>query len=217
MAGDRPKRPFSVWGVIYLLLAAFSIYGLVTAVKGDEEKAGFTGRIGVFFILSCLANIGWIFAWHYQVVPLSLVLMLVLLGCLITIYLRLNIGRSDATAAEKYLVHMPFSVYMGWITIATIANVTALLVDIGWNGFGLSDQFWTVAVIIVGIAITAAVLITRRDVYYSLVVVWAFLGILIKRMSDATVPDQAVVFAAVAGMALIAAGIITQLVRRTAY
>jgi hypothetical protein len=207
---------FSIWGIIYVLLAIFVVYGLVTAFRKDAETA-FNGKAGIYFFLSCLANIGWIFAWHYRVVPLSLVMMLVLLGCLLAIYLRLRVGKADAPKSEKYLVHLPFSVYLGWITVATIANVTALLVDIGWNGFGLSEQFWAVAVILVAIAITLAVLFTRRDIYYSLVVDWALLGILIKRLAVNTTPDQTVVVISIAGMAIITAGIIAQIIRRKVY
>ena len=207
---------FSIWGVIYILLGIFAVYGIIAARKGGA-KADFIRNTGVFFIVSCLANIGWIFAWHYEFVPLSLVLMLVILGSLLAIYLRLRIGKSDASPAEKYLVHLPFSVYLGWITIATIANVTALLVDINWNTFGLGEQFWAVAVIIVGIAIGLSVLFTRKDIYYCMVVDWALLGILIKRLQVTTTPDQAVVVISIVGLALVTAGIAVQIARRQVY
>jgi membrane protease YdiL (CAAX protease family) len=143
--------------------------------------------------------------------------MLILLGCLIAIYLRLNIGKSEATKSGKYLVHLPFSAYLGWITVATIANVTALLVDINWGRWGLGEQFWAVAVIIVGIAIALSILFTRKDIYYSLVVDWALLGILIKRLSVTTVPDQSVVVVTIVGLVLITGGVIAQLIRKRVY
>jgi len=208
---------FAIWGLIYVLLAIFVIYPLVPRVRRDPQKIGFVRKIGPLFFISSLANIGWIFAWHYQILPLSLALMLVLLGSLLAIYLRLNVGRSGAPRAERYLVHPAFSVYLGWITIATIANVTALLVDINWNALGLGEQFWAVAVIAVGIAIGLSVLFTRRDIFYSLVVDWALIGILLKRLSVATVPDQSVVVVAIAGLVLITGGVIAQLVRRRVY
>jgi len=207
---------FSIWGVIYILLAIFVIYGLVVAIRKDSEKASFIENIGILFFISCLANIGWIFAWHYEILPLSLVLMVILLGSLITIYLRLRIGKLDSTRIEKYLVHLPFSVYLGWITIATIANVTALLVDINWNTFGLGEPFWAVAVIIVGIAIALSILLTRKDIFYCLVVDWALLGILLKRLADST-PVQSVIVTAIIGMVLITIGIIVQIIRKKVY
>jgi hypothetical protein len=207
---------FSIWGVIYILLAIFVIYGLVISIKNNTQKTAFIENIGILFFISSLANIGWIFAWHYEILPLSLVLMLVILGSLITIYLRLHIGKSDSSSSEKYLVHLPFSVYLGWITIATIANVTAVLVDINWNTFGLGEQFWAVAVIIVGIAIALSVLFTRKDIFYCLVVDWALLGILLKRLADST-PVQSVIIISIIGMALISVGIIAQIVRKRVY
>ena len=208
---------FSIWGLIYILLAIFAIYQLVIVIRKDTQESSFIDRIGLLFFGSSIVNIGWVFAWHYELVPLSLVLMLLLLGCLIAIYLRLHIGKSAPTKTEKYLVHLPFSVYLGWITIATIANVTALLVDINWNTFGLGEQFWAVAVIVVGIAIALSILFTRKDIFYCLVVDWALLGILIKRLAVETVPDQSVIVTTIVGLVLISVGIIVQGIRRRVY
>jgi len=207
---------FSVWGLIYVLLAIFVGYSMLSAIRGDARYS-FIHRIGILFFLTCIANIGWIFAWHYQILPLSLTLMVILLACLIAIYLRLSIGKSDAMKKEKYLVHLPFSVYLGWITIATIANVTALLVDANWSTFGVGEQFWAVAVIVAGIAIAMTILFQRRDIFYCLVVDWALLGILIKRLSVDTTPDQSVVATAAAGLAVITLGIMLQMMRRRVY
>lgn len=208
---------FAIWGLIYVLLGIFVIYPLIPSVRRDPQKVDFVQKIGPLFFISCLANIGWIFAWHYQILPLSLIFMLILLGCLLFIYLRLNVGKSETTRAERYFAHLPFSVYLGWITIATIANVTALLVNINWNTWGLSEQFWAVAVIIVGIAIALSMLFTRKDIYYSLVVAWALLGILLKRLSVATVPDQSVVIVTIVGLVLITGGVVAQLIRKQVY
>jgi hypothetical protein len=208
---------FAVWGPIYILLAVFVVYQLLPSVRIDAQKADVIRRIGPLFFISCLANIGWIYAWHYKIVPLSLALMLILLGSLLAVYLRLNVGKSEAPKAEKFSVHLPFSVYLGWITIATIANVTALLVNTNWNAWGLGEQFWAVAVIIVGIAIALSILFTRKDIFYCLVVDWALLGILLKRLGDTTAPDQNVAIVTIAGLGLVSAGIVVQLVRKKVY
>ena len=206
---------FSIWGPIYILLAIFTIYSVIIAIKKDA-KGSFINKIGILFFLSCIANMGWIFAWHYEIVPLSLVIMLLLLGLLLAIYVRLGVGKKGPAKKEQYLVHLPFSVYLGWITIATIANVTALLVDVIWNRFGISEQFWAVAVIIVGIAIALSVLLRRQDIYYCLVVDWALLGIMIKRLAS-PIPAQSVIIITIIGLVLITAGILVQLVRRKVY
>jgi hypothetical protein len=189
---------------------------LIVTARKDTHKALFVENIGVLFFISCLANMGWIFAWHYEIVPLSLVIMLILLATLITIYLRLRIGKSDSPNTEKYLVHLPFSVYLGWITIATIANVTALLVYANWNTFGLGEPFWAIAVIIVGIGITLSVLFTRKDIFYCLVVDWSLLGILLKRLADLT-PVPSVIVITIVGLVIITVGVIIQMVRRKVY
>ncbi len=191
---------FSIWGLIYILLGVFAVYQLAAP---NAATADSLSRIGALFLLASAANIAWIFLWHYELVAGSLAAMLVLLGSLLAIYLRLGIGLRAASWQEKVLVQLPFSVYLGWITVATIANVTAVLVAMNWNRFGASEIFWTVAVLIVAICLTLAVLFTRNDVFYGLVVLWAFLGILLKRMAAVSPPSRAVVITLAAGMAVI--------------
>jgi len=207
---------FSIWGLIYVLLAIFVVYSMISALKVDTKRS-FINSIGILFFLTCIANIGWIFAWHYEILPLSMILMLLLLTCLIAIYIRLSIGKSDAANQEKYLVHLPFSTYLGWITVATVANATALLVDANWNTFGLGEQFWAVSVIIVCIAIALIVIFQRRDIFFGLVVDWALIGILIKRLSVDTTTYQSVVITTIAGLALISLAIIFQIIKRKVY
>ena len=110
--------------------------------------------------------------------------MILLFVSLLVIYLRLNVGIEKVSMKEKLFVHVPISVYLGWITVATIANVTAVLVTIGWDGFGISEQIWTMIVILVAATITILILVTRRDYAYSAVIIWALIGIYIKRIAD---------------------------------
>jgi len=172
---------FSIWSIIYLLMIVFGIYQARDLLKKEQHDTPFLQSIGYLFMLSCAANILWIFCWHYQYVSLSLVAMLILLLSLIAIYLKLNIGRSQIPLREKLGVHLLFSVYLGWITVATVANVTALLVSINWDGFGIAAETWTILVLAVTALITLLMLILRKDIAYSLVVIWAALGIAIKR------------------------------------
>ena len=208
---------FSIWGVIYLLLAIFIVYQLIYALRKNTQNISFLKKIGLLFFVSSLANLSLVFAWHFELVSLSLFLMLILLGSLMAIYLKLQIGRSDLSKSEKYLVHLPFSVYLGWITIATIANTTALLVDLGWNRFGVSEQFWTIAVIIIGIAISLTILFYRKDIFYCLVVDWALYGILIKRLTTDAVPVPSIITVVILGLTVISVAIIVQIIRRKVY
>jgi len=144
----------------------------------------YIGKIGGWFILASLANITWIFLWHYEYVTISLAAMLILLVSLLIIYLRLNIGLSKVLLKEKIAVHTTISLYLGWITVATIANVTAVLVKLDVGEMVLGQTTWTILVIAVATLITILILLRRKDVIYSLVIVWALLGIIIKRLFD---------------------------------
>lgn len=191
---------FSIWGLIYLGLIAFTIYQVLPSQRENPRLR----RIGYWYALSCLANSAWILAWHYNQVGLSVLIMLVLLASLIAIYWRLEIGRSRLPAVEKWLVQVPFSIYLGWITVATVANITAFLYDIGWNGWGLSDEVWMIIMLIAAGAIAALVALTRRDVAYILVILWAFAGIAIKHSSIPIVSVPTVVVAILVALVLIA-------------
>jgi len=175
---------FSVWGLIYIGLAALAVYSTVILFKKKDEDSYFIDKMGIEFIVASIANIAWIFLWHYQFVGFSLIAMVVLLASLLTMYIRLKIGRSDASKTEKWLIHIPISLYLGWITIATVANVTALLVDIGWSGFGLTEVYWTNLMILIATIITILILYFRKDIAYSLVVIWALVGIILKRFEE---------------------------------
>lgn len=177
---------FSIWGLIYLALIGFVVY---QALPGQRENPRLR-RVGYLFALSCAANVAWIFLWHYEQFPLTLVAMVVLLVSLIAIYLRLGIGRTPVSAAERWLVRVTFSIYLGWITVATIANVTQVLDYLNWGAWGIGAETWTVIMLATATIITAAVLFTRGDVAYALVIVWAVVGIAVKH-ADATIVTTA--------------------------
>jgi hypothetical protein len=201
---------FSIWGLIYLLLAIFAVYQIAAP---NRNTADFLQKVGPLFIAASAANIGWIFVWHYQRVSASLVLMLVLLASLLAIYLRLGIGAGSASWRERIQVRLPFSIYLGWITVATIANVTAWLVHIGWNRFGASQELWTVVMVVAAALITLAVLLTRNDLFYALVILWAFLGILIKRLAVDSPPSRAIIVTVVVAMAAVGLVLILRIPR----
>ena len=140
--------------------------------------------------------------------------MSLLLASLIAIYMRLNIGKSAVSLREKLAVHLPFSVYLGWITIASIANVAVFLVSENWDGFGISQETWATLIIIIALLITLLVIVTRRDVAYGLVIIWALLGIPMKQSENQSIVIIAEVSAIIIAAVLTASILITRLRRK---
>ena len=200
---------FAIWGVIYTLLALFVVY---QALPKNRDKP-FLGQVGMLFGLSSVCNVCWLFLWHYDLVTYSLVLMLALLASLIFVYRRLDVGRAAVSVKEMALVHLPFSVYLGWISIATIANVSVALTAVGWDGWGIPDATWAVVIIAVALVLTLAMLATRKDVAFSLVVVWALVGILSKQSDFQNIVLAAEVCIAIILLAAVATVLVSRLKR----
>jgi hypothetical protein len=167
---------FSIWGLIYLGLIAMAIYQVLPSQRANPRLRS----TGWWISLGGLANIAWIFLWHYEKFPLTLVAMLVLLATLIITYLRLGIGRLKVAPGERFTTHLTFSIYLGWITVATVANVTDVLNYLNWDGFGISPVVW-MGIMLAAVFIIAGLMnFTRRDVPYTLVILWALAGIAVK-------------------------------------
>ena len=177
---------FSIWGIIYLLFAAYCIAQFLPASKEIADK------ISWLVIISCVFNGLWILAWHYQKLPLSLLLMTGFLVSLIMINLQLK-------ELPLGVLKASFGVYLGWICIATIANVTALLADAGWGGMGISQEAWTIVMIAIGTLIVSLAVIRVDNPFIGLSVVWAFTGIIIKRTAD----YRSIVIAAALGILVV--------------
>jgi hypothetical protein len=197
---------FSIWSIIYILLGAFVIYQALPS----RSSRGFTEKIGWFFVLSSIINIVWLFLWQFEYLTVSVVLMFLLLATLIAIYVRLGIGKTKVGLDDRLAVHLPFSVYLGWITVATIANVSAALVSLNWDGAGISAETWAILVVAVALVITALMLFTRKDIAYSLVIIWALVGIAVKQSGNQTIVMVAEVSAVIVAIMLIATVIIAK-------
>ncbi len=174
---------FAIWGVIYLLVAAYVVYQLWFAdKKGMEVKAETIDAITPLFMATSLINIAWIFAWQYEVFWLSVLLIVALLVALGRIVSLLYDKRFSLV--ERVVVKAPFSVYFGWVTVATIANITTALVSSGWAALDMTAAGWMVAILVVAAVIGIVTTLRYTDCLYGLVFVWAFSGILIKHLSD---------------------------------
>jgi cell division protein FtsW (lipid II flippase) len=198
---------FSIWGVIYLLLGAHVLYQLGLFRDGPEspEQAALLNRVGVLFSISSLANTAWVFAWHYDLIPLSAVLILTILVCLALIVTTLS--RANLTGRQRWFVGVPFSVYFGWTTVAVIANITVLLVYGKWDGFGIAAPTWAAIMVLVAMVIGTITMLRNRDLAYGLVLIWAFVGILIRQTTDLAGRYPGIIGAVIASLVIfVAAG-----------
>jgi len=205
---------FSIWSLIYLLLAAHTLYQ-IGLFHGREKSVNteLLRKTAIVFSVSSIINSAWIFAWHYQMIPISMVLMVMLLICLIDIAVIIDAQR--LSTREMLFIRLPFFVYFGWITVATIANATVLLVSVGWGGFGLSQSVWMMIIVAVGALIGTATLLRFRCASYGLVLIWAYTGILVKHLSPSGFAKQypGVIYAVSGCLAVFAAAVIYTLLK----
>ena len=172
---------FIIWGVIYAFMGAFIVYqwGIT---DGNTHSAVIRENIGFWFVISCVLNICWLVTWHTKKIELSTILIVCLLISLIVIT-RVLVDTPKSPFA-RLMSNVGFDIYFGWVIAATIANISVMLVKVGWNRFGISAQIWTVIVILIGAFIAGTVVLKDGRWVSGLTVVWAYLGILIKHISS---------------------------------
>lgn len=167
---------FSIWGIIYLLLLGFVIYqgrSLFVKVKNDD----FVSKIGFWFIVSCIANSAWVFCWIYGYTGLSCICIFILLISLLKIVVNNKMELFDASKSTIVFLWWPFVIYSGWVTVASIANVSSYLVKIDWNGFGISAEVWTIIMIAIATVINIIIIFKRNMREFALVGTWALIAI----------------------------------------
>lgn len=190
---------FAIWGVIYIGIGAFVVYHSTSGRLNPRMV-----QVGWLFVLSCLANMMWLVLFLNEQFALSTLAMFVLLGSLLSIYLIQEIGSQQVSAQVRWAAHIPFSIYLGWITVATVANIAYTLFDSGWTGFGIGGELWAALMVAVAALITVLMVVRRRDIAYALVVIWSLIGIVVRY------PDVATVVLA-AGLAAAGIGVVVAL------
>jgi hypothetical protein len=170
---------FSIWSVIYTLLLAHALFSVVIAFRKrvDQELIGAIGSTQLLFFISCLLNMGWILLWHHLQIGLTVMVMIGLLLVLIGIY-KIQLPYKNVPAwSHRLFIRTPFLVYLGWISVAMIANMTALLVHVNWGAWGWEAWIWACSLILVAAGLGLYFSIARKDPAYSLVIAWALYGI----------------------------------------
>ncbi|MDZ7799895.1 MAG: hypothetical protein U5K81_03750 [Trueperaceae bacterium] len=193
---------FAIWALIYLGLIAFGVFQALPGRARDPRLRD----VAPWVVLGCAANVAWLVAWHTLRIPLSMALMVVLLIALLATYERLHRGPSDR--ATVLLARLPFGIYLGWITVATVANASVTLWHWGFRGGPWAPETWALIMVFVATAIGVRVLQARGDVAFALVLIWAFVGIAVARGFPGLLPGGALV-----ASALLAGGIAGRLVR----
>lgn len=196
---------FSIWGVIYLGMIAYAIYQSLPSQRANPRLRA----IAWPFIVSCMANTTWIFLWHYGAYLVALAVIILFLLTLVILYIRLYASFPTVSSAEQWTTHIPFRIYTGWLTVATIANATITFYDLGWQGAPFGAPAWAALLIVVATAIGLFFALRLRDAAYTLVLVWAFVGIYVAQ-NDAAITAYTALIAA----GVLAIGAAVALVRR---
>lgn len=206
---------FSIWGLIYFSLAAFCIYHLINAFKKAEAHGANRDLIKTGYLLAA-TNLGatvWVFAWTAEAIGLSLVIMFIQWILLYILSRKLNIHNPRRSMASKAFTQFPISIFYGWISLAFFANSASYLKAIGWNGWGISEINWTITVIAVIMLITQGILNRRRNVFFAMVIIWGFYGIILKRQEAGAMEYQPIIWVSWACMAILALGLLFALLR----
>ncbi len=169
---------FSIWGVIYLLLIGFVFCSLFAAFgKFNDAAKACIEKAGPYFLITCVLNAGWILAWHYLYLGISLAIMIAFLVTLLLLYIAIKPMKNQVPLFYRLWTYHAFVVYLAWICVATIANVTALLVGFGWQGEPLSPQIWSMIMILVALVLGVFMVGKQKQPAFGFVLAWAFWGI----------------------------------------
>ena len=170
---------FSIWGIIYLLLINYIISFTYFTILSDKfpKVNTYISSINKWFLATCFLNASWILAWHYLWIWASVLIMLLFLSVLIYLFILGKKHQSLLNKTQSFLLYTPFIVYLGWISVATIANITALLVKTDWNGLGISPEIWSLIMMVTATILAIYFIIVEKTASYSLVIMWALWGI----------------------------------------
>jgi hypothetical protein len=190
---------FAIWGLIYIGLIAYGVYQLRPTQRRDHTLQ----RVSTLLIVACVAQIVWVYLFTTKLFWLSVVAMLVILLALIGAYLQLGVGKIRVLRDRLWLAHIPFSIYLGWISVATVVNIASALYISNWDGWGINSTNWTAIMLVVATVIAATVAIKRADIAFICVFVWAYIAIAIRQANNPTILITAGLGAIVLGILLV--------------
>ncbi len=202
---------FSIWGLIYLTLLVFAVFQLN---KGKNIR--FFKIVFPYFLVNVISNVLWLFAFQHELLGLSVLIMLVTLGSLIAIFRYFYRLRNALSTTHRYFFQVPFSMYFGWISIATIVNISAYLQSLGLPVFENKPELFSIIMLIVGAVIGLYILFAKKDYIYALILVWAYVAIWIQHADVMSIMNTAK-FASIAMLAAITIQFVTDRVKVAQY
>ncbi|HEX7366989.1 MAG TPA: hypothetical protein VF273_07830 [Pelobium sp.] len=205
---------FAIWGVIYLSLFFFTIRSLIKATKEDihSENSQDVLRIGNLFIINNIATTFWVFAFTYEYILLSTILIIIQLITLVMIFVRLNLLDRSKTFENKLFTQFPLSIYFAWLCVANVANISLCLVYFKWDGFGISPGIWAMALVSVVILLSIFIILAKRNWFFGLVAIWSLYGIYLKRQQVDPQQYPILMQLCLYGLALLAVLVIVRIV-----
>lgn len=203
---------FGIWGIIYTGLIAYLVY----TSRPSQRESEVNQKIGYWFIISSIANSVWLILFLNDLVFASTIAMVALFVSLFIIYTRLEIGMKPVSNVVRWCVHIPFSIYIGWITVATVANFATWLYTAGYETafLGITADVWTVIMMAIAAVIALGMLYFRKDIAFALVPIWAFVGIyarpfdtevyeIVSGLNSGLVDTGALIMAGVIGLGIV--------------
>ncbi len=194
---------FAIWGLIFLALIAYGIYQIKLAFFSEKSNR-IIDQTGYWFASANLLNCVWVFVFSYEYTGLSVLVMLGILFCLLQIIIKTNMERSSVSRATMIFGWLPIGIYSGWIAVATIANIAAYLSKLNWGGGFLSEQQWTITMIIIAMIVNLYVLWTRHMREFAFVGIWALIAIYVRHTQEVqNLATTALICAAILGLAVV--------------
>ncbi|WP_009634078.1 tryptophan-rich sensory protein [Synechocystis sp. PCC 7509] len=190
---------FAIWGLIYIGLIAYGVYQL----RPNQRQDPTIQRVNTLLIVACIAQIVWVYLFTTKLFWLSVVAMLVILLALISAYLQLGVGKVRVMRDRQWLAHIPFSIYLGWISVASIVNIASALYISNWDGWGINGTYWTAIMLVIATVIAAIVAMQRADIAFTCVFIWAYIAIAIRQVDNPIIWITAVVGAIALGSLLV--------------
>lgn len=197
---------FAIWGLIFLFLGVFVLYQARDLFKSKAEQLDmpYVFQVNGAFMVSIAAASAWYVFWAERAIYLSFFSMMSMLISILFAYFKLNINRTARPLREHFTITIPWSLYAGWVTAAVLVSLTTVMIEIGFASVGITEPFWTIFILLVALATYSFFLLKRNDYIYASVGIWVLLGVIIERLSSATLYPNIVIVATLGIIILVA-------------